>query len=123
MAKKEMKKALGASLKAESEAVKARFERAETALARPVKSSEALKSEAAKEERVIRDSFTIPADEYAQIAALKQRVLRRGVAATKSEVLRAGLAALREMDDKTLLEALSDVPKVKTGRPAANSES
>ncbi len=107
-----MRKALGASLRAEQDAVKTRFERAETALARtgtPTANS--------REERVVRDSFTMPTDEYERIAALKKRMLTRGVSATKSEVLRAGLAVLNSMDDKQLVEILTRVPKVKTGRP------
>jgi hypothetical protein len=112
MPRKDMRKALGASLRAEQDAVKTRFERAETALARtgtPTANS--------REERVVRDSFTMPTDEYERIAALKKRMLTRGVSATKSEVLRAGLAVLNSMDDKQLVEILTRVPKVKTGRP------
>jgi len=112
MQRKDMKKALGASLRAEEDAVKTRFERAETILAKSTPAREA-----PKEERVVRDSFTMPTDEYAQIAALKKRGLQRGVSATKSEVLRAGLAILQAMDDRQLADVLASVPKVKTGRP------
>lgn len=107
-----MRQALGASLRAEENAVKTRFERAETALAKNTSTREM-----PREERVVRDSFTMPSEEYEQIAALKKRVLMRGVSATKSEVLRAGLAVLNAMDDKQLAETLTSVPKVKTGRP------
>lgn len=107
-----MRKALSTSLRAEEDAVKSRFERAETALAKTARPPET-----PKEERVIRDSFTMPTEEYAQIAALKQRGLMRGISATKSEVLRAGLAILQAMDDRQLADTLANVPKVKTGRP------
>ena len=108
-----MRKALGASLKAEEDAVKTRFERAEMMLAR----TSTLPTAPTQEDRVVRDSFTMPTDEYEQIAALKKRGLQRGVSATKSEVLRAGLAVLRVMDDRQLADVLAGVPKVKTGRP------
>ena len=116
--RKDMRKALGASLRAEEDAVKTRFERAETALAKtatpPAPGSQATSSN----ERVVRDSFTMPTGDYSLIAAIKQRCLKRGVSATKSEVLRAGLAALDTMTDKELVEILERLPKVKTGRPA-----
>jgi hypothetical protein len=115
MTKKDMRKALGASLRAEVDAVKTRFERAETALARSSTTTPPVAP--VPEERVVRDSFTMPTDEYEQIAALKKRGLQRGVSATKSEVLRAGLAVLRAMDDRQLADVLGNVPKVKTGRP------
>lgn len=116
--KKDMRKALGTSLKAEENAVKSRFERAETVLAKTAAAVTPGARETQREDRVVRDSFTIPSDEYEQIASLKQRGLARGVSATKSEILRAGLATLKGMDDKKLAETLARVPKVKTGRPA-----
>jgi hypothetical protein len=69
--------------------------------------------------KLVRDSFTIPADEYETIALLKQRAVALGRAAKKSEVLRAGLKVLSQMADKALHAALAAVPEVKTGRPKA----
>lgn len=69
--------------------------------------------------KLVRDSFTIPADEYELIGALKQRALALGRAAKKSELLRAGLKALHQMADTALHAALKAVPAVKTGRPKA----
>lgn len=117
MPKKDMKRALGASLRAEERAVKSRFERAETALA---------KKGAAKAEppsrngggKVIRDSFTIPAGEYELISSIKKRCMKAGVSANKSEILRAGIAALSEMSDRELADVFGQLVRVKTGRPA-----
>jgi hypothetical protein len=67
--------------------------------------------------KLVRDSFTFPGDEYAQIAALKQRAVGLGHPVKKSELLRAGLKLLVALGDKVLLAALSDVPGIKTGRP------
>ena len=67
--------------------------------------------------KLVRDSFTIPKDEYLVLAALKARAahLRRPI--KKSELLRAGIAALLAMSDRTFLAALAKVPTLKTGRP------
>ena len=67
--------------------------------------------------KVVRDSFTIPKTEYAQIAALKKRALTMGLDIKKSELIRAGLALLSAASDAALRKALGNVPTLKTGRP------
>jgi hypothetical protein len=114
MAKKDMKKALGASLKAEERAVRDRFERAETVLA---KTDRATGVSSNGVERVIRDSFTMPSTDYDLITKIKNRCLKKGIVANKSELVRAGLAALDAMQDTALIELIRKVPKIKTGRP------
>lgn len=64
-----------------------------------------------------RDSFTMPKEEYAQIAVLKKRLESVGQPAKKSELLRAGLALLSKLDDAALKATLAAVPTIKTGRP------
>ena len=64
-----------------------------------------------------RDSFTMPKDEYTQIATLKKRLEGLAQPAKKSELLRAGLKLLSALDDAALKAALSAVPTIKTGRP------
>lgn len=64
-----------------------------------------------------RDSFTMPREEYAQIATLKKRLDVLGKPAKKSELLRAGLKLLAGMDDALLLTSLAAIPTIKTGRP------
>jgi hypothetical protein len=76
----------------------------------------------ADKQKLVRDSFTIPAAEYEQIAALKQRGIALGRPVKKSELLRAGLKALAAMADKPLLAALNEVPAIKTGRPKAKKK-
>jgi hypothetical protein len=65
----------------------------------------------------VRDSFTMPKDEYAAIDLLKQRVTGLQRHAKKSELIRAGIMALTAMDDKQLATVLAKVPALKTGRP------
>lgn len=70
-----------------------------------------------KKPKLVRDSFTIPKDEYGVLAELKQRCVKLEHPAKKSELLRAGIKALAGMSDKSLLAALKAVPSIKTGRP------
>lgn len=70
-----------------------------------------------KKPKLVRDSFTIPKDEYAALTALKQRSIKLAQPAKKSELLRAGIRALSALSDKALLAALKAVPSIKTGRP------
>lgn len=67
--------------------------------------------------KLVRDSFTIPQTEYAQLDQLKQRALALAHHVKKSELLRAGIAALVALDDAALLLALQAVMPIKTGRP------
>jgi hypothetical protein len=116
MSRKDMKKALGASLRAEERAVKSRFEKAETALSGK-KSRTVRQPPEEAPPKVIRDSFTIPEAEYELIFRIKKRCMKAGVGANKSEVLRAGLAALDRMPDGELARQFERLPRVKTGRP------
>ena len=63
-----------------------------------------------KEVERVREKFTLPADEYAQLAALKQRLAVHGVAVKKSELLRAGLQMLVSLDDSALQATLAKLP-------------
>ncbi len=128
MAREDIRKALGASLKAEEQSVQSRFEKAE-ALLSPKKSAPRQpaattkpKPRPAKKERVIRDSFTMPKPDYDLIAELKKRAIKLGLSASKSEIVRAGLHALKQLSDDRLSNAIEKLDKVKTGRPAQNSE-
>lgn len=76
--------------------------------------------ESAKKPKLVRDSFTIPKIEYAVLQALKQRAAKLTTGAKKSELLRAGIKALAAMPDAAFLNALKQVPAIKTGRTAAS---
>ena len=74
-----------------------------------------------KKHKLVRDSFTIPKAEYTVLDDLKQRAAKLMRSAKKSELLRAGIKALAAMSDTEFLNALKQVPAIKTGRPAAGS--
>lgn len=119
MAKKDIKAALKNSLSVEEQAVRNRFEKAETLLSgnRQENLSAERKIPRRDVEKVVRDSFTMPQTDYELIATLKNRSLNSGVAATKSEILRAGLLALEQMDETDFLDKIRTIEKIKTGRP------
>ena len=76
----------------------------------------------AKKPKLVRDSFTIPKDEYAVIETLKERTARLSTPAKKSELLRAGLKVLSQLDDATLQKAMQSIPAIKTGRPKSDKK-
>jgi hypothetical protein len=75
------------------------------------------KAKAPKKPKLVRDSFTMPKDEYLAIDNLKQRAQKLLRSAKKSELLRAGIMALSAMDDKGFAAIMAQVPALKTGRP------
>ncbi|VXA95354.1 hypothetical protein [Massilia sp. 9I] len=68
---------------------------------------------------LVRDSFTMPEQEYAVLADVKQACLRAGIDVKKSELLRIGVALLGQVDIATLKSVLAALPQLKTGRPPA----
>lgn len=67
--------------------------------------------------KLVRDSFTMPKNEYLMLSDLKLRSARLGLPAKKSEILRAGVAVLSKMSDTGFAVALDAIPSLKTGRP------
>jgi hypothetical protein len=87
-------------------------------VAKQLNGAAAAETEAKREKlKLMRDSFTMPALEYAAIGELKARAAKLARPAKKSELLRAGIKLLSDMSDKQLLAALAAVPPIKTGRP------
>jgi hypothetical protein len=66
--------------------------------------------------KVVRDSFTLPEDDYAMMLAMQERALDFRLHVTKGEVLRAGVHALKKMSDEEFLSCLKGVEKLKPGR-------
>lgn len=90
-----------------------------TKAAAPVATEVKVEAKAKKEKKtkVIRDSFTLPQDDYAKIAELKQACLKAGLHVKKSELIRAGLRLLSKLDSAQLHAELDGLEKIKTGRP------
>ncbi|SFA69048.1 hypothetical protein SAMN04515620_10156 [Collimonas sp. OK607] len=70
-----------------------------------------------KKAKLVRDSFTMPADEYQVLGDVKKTFLKAGLEVKKSELLRVGVALIRELDLASLKLAVASLPPVKAGRP------
>jgi hypothetical protein len=84
---------------------------------KPVVPKAPVKATKGKQPKLVRDSFTMPEDEYARIATLKKRMAGLGGDVKKSELLRAGLGLLAALQNKELAAVMASVERVKTGRP------
>lgn len=94
-------------------------------VAKPVKAPKAEKpakvdkSAKASREKVVRDSFSMPKSEHAQLKTLRETLAKAGRICTKSELLRAGVQLLLKespASTRALVERLSVVPKGKSAK-------
>ncbi|HXU92227.1 MAG TPA: hypothetical protein VFP33_01090 [Gallionella sp.] len=86
--------------------------------AKPARTAAKPEAKKAKQKvKVVRDSFTMPENEYRKIAEIKEASLKAGLPVKKSEVLRAGLQVLAGLSAAQLKRALGGLEKIKTGRP------
>jgi hypothetical protein len=95
-----------------------------SAAAKPVKKTAAPKKPEKKhhKQETIRDSFTMPENDYNLLASLKKKCLAGGIAVKKSELLRAGVQSLAGMTLTTLKKQLSKLDEIKIGRPAKEAK-
>ena len=118
MAPKDLKAALTASLHAEHQAVQDRLAKADAYF----QTQEAHTGQAAAPspapEKVMRDGFTMPADDYALIAQLQATGLQAGLVVSKSAVIRAGLHVLKALSAADLRQVFAALEKVNPGHPA-----
>lgn len=113
MKKNLMRSALKQSLAQEAEHVEQRFDVAEKLFSKNLKET----AEPQKpRERVVRDTFSMPLNDYELIDKVKQRCLRLGLDTTRSEIVRAGIKHLSEIAEDNLTEILAKIVKLKPGR-------
>lgn len=75
------------------------------------------KAKHARQDRVIRDGFSMPASDYALVLEIRAQLLNAGVHATKSGVLRAALHALNQLSIDDIVQILTGLETIQTGRP------
>jgi hypothetical protein len=116
---RDRKSAFRSSIRAEEQAVDSRFERAETVLARggrKARQPEPAAAPAAAAAKVVRDSFSMPEDEYETIGKAQKRLIKKELVANKSQVVRMAFALLNRVDDKELVRLFEALPEVRAGR-------
>ncbi len=67
--------------------------------------------------KLVRDSFTMPREDFDLIDRIKARAIEFKRPAKKSELLRAGLQVLAALQDTQLRAALDALRPLKAGRP------
>ena len=70
-----------------------------------------------KKPKLVRDSFTMPEDEYRVLGEVKKACIKAGFEVKKSELLRVGVAMIQKMDLPSLKGMLATLPPLKAGRP------
>jgi hypothetical protein len=99
-------------------AVKPAAKPAPVAAATPVAAPEAQAGrDKVRKAKLVRDSFTMPEQEYAVLGQVKKACLKAGFEIKKSELLRIGVALISQLDMATLQNVLASLPQLKTGRP------
>ncbi|MGV8891591.1 MAG: hypothetical protein ACOH2K_01290 [Burkholderiaceae bacterium] len=73
--------------------------------------------EKAKKAKLVRDSFTMPEDEFAVLGKVKKASLKAGFEVKKSELLRIGVALVDQLSAAQLKIALASLVPLKAGRP------
>jgi len=81
---------------------------------KPVKVEKAAKPKKVKQ---VRDSFTMPENEYAVLAQVKKSCLKAGVEIKKSDLLRIGVSLIKNLKIAELKDILSSLTPLKVGRP------
>jgi hypothetical protein len=81
------------------------------------KPAAALKLQPKKQAKLIRDSFSIPENEFALLAETKKNCLKAGLEIKKSELIRIGIILVHQLTLARLKKAKKVLQPVKTGRP------
>lgn len=68
--------------------------------------------------KLVRDSFTMPEEEYRALGDIKKACLKAGFEVKKSQLLRAGIAMLKQTSPADLKIRLAALTPLKTGRPS-----
>lgn len=94
------------------------YEQAVVVKTEPLKGKKTEKPARAKKPKLVRDSYAMPENEYAQISELKKRLSGLRHDTKKSELLRAGIMLLAALNEDELQAVMGRIERIKTGRPA-----
>ena len=85
--------------------------------AAPAADKKVEKAPKAKKVKQVRDSFTMPENEYAVLAQVKKTCLKAGVEIKKSDLLRIGVSLIKNLKITELKDILGSLTPLKVGRP------
>jgi len=71
----------------------------------------------AKKVKLVRDSFTMPGNEYQVLQDIKKAALKAGIELKKSELLRIGIGMLKSLTVAQLDKSRAALTKLSAGRP------
>ncbi|MCG2584281.1 hypothetical protein [Massilia sp. TS11] len=105
-------------MKSAAKAKPAAKKKAAPAVRKPVRKPRAAAEPLAPvRQALVRDSFTMPADEYAVLARVKAACLKSGIDIKKAELLRVAFALLDNASQTQIRRCFAALPQLKTGRP------
>lgn len=111
--KKTFDEKIHSTVEEQDKALERRFDNIDSLL---LKSISKPKENSAPKALVVRDTFSMPENDHALIAALIAKGLKAGRATSKSEVVRAGLHVLNGLDSCELLKTFNCLEKLIPGR-------
>ena len=113
------KPAASASAKPAAKTAPANKQAAPKPVAKPVPMADAAEPgrDKVRKAKLVRDSFTMPEQEYAVLGQVKKACIKAGFEIKKSELLRIGVALISQLDMATLQKVLESLPQLTTGRP------
>ncbi|NDI85965.1 hypothetical protein [Undibacterium crateris] len=114
------RKPVAAKVPAVKAASTARAQKTATAVKAVTERAVAVKAEVQEKPRktkLVRDSFTMPEDEYAVLGQVKKACLKAGVEVKKSQLLRIGLVLLSRSGTPELKKLIAELAPLKAGRP------
>ena len=130
MSNKQFGAALKASVDQQDASLKKRFDAADSVLlsehpaelrvraagTTPVEKLGAPRTATPAGEMAVRDTFSMPGDEYAVIEKIRNKAAKEGYIYSKSEIVRGALLALNALPQKDVMYRLSTVERIKPGR-------
>lgn len=108
-----VKKPLAAAKKAAPRSVTVKAETKAVPAAKKALPKQSTKKDKQKKIKMVRDSFSMPEDDYANLLNLKKKCIAAGVSVKKSELLRVGLTGLMKLSNATLIAAVKQIVVVK----------
>ena len=100
----------------QEKALQDRFDKADSILLKAPPTPKAEVTPTPQRIYVIRDTFSMPPDDYALIEILRKKAAMAGYISNKSEIIRAGLHFLDTLNVQDLVDGINNLEKMTPGR-------